>query len=259
MTSEPTLTIVGTATSQGVPVLGCDCPVCTSGDPRDQRLRASVLLRNGTETLAVDAGPDFRTQLLRERVHSLAGLILTHEHNDHTAGLDDVRPYCFRQKIDMPVYCLPRVAEELRSRFAYAFSDYPGVPRLDIREVGFGEEINFNGRAVTLLEVLHGKLPILGLRIGDLAYLTDAKTLPERTLRQLRGVKTVIISALHHQGTHSHLSLEEALEYVERIGAERGVITHLSHRMGTAAAVEAMLPDKVRCGFDGMRIIIGRS
>jgi phosphoribosyl 1,2-cyclic phosphate phosphodiesterase len=250
------LTILGTATSQGVPVLGCDCPVCTSADPRDQRLRASVLIRHGGQNLAVDAGPDFRTQLLRARVNTLSGLILTHEHNDHTAGLDDVRPYCFRQKIDMPVYCLPRVARELRERFAYAFSDYPGVPRLDIRTVNFGEEINFNGLPVLLLEVHHGRLPILGLRIGDMAYLTDAKTLPEHTLKQLRGVKTVIISALHHQGTHSHLSLEEALEYLGRIGAERGILTHLSHRMGTAAEVEAILPDTVRCGYDSMRIPI---
>lgn len=239
-------------------MLGCDCPVCLSSDPRDDRMRASALLRNGAKNLAVDAGPDFRSQLLRERVKTLAGLILTHEHNDHTAGLDDVRPYCFRQKIDMPVYCLPRVAEELRARFAYAFGDYPGVPRLDIREVHFGEEIDFDGDRVQFLEVLHGKLPILGLRIGDLAYLTDAKTLPDRTLRQLEGVSTVIISALHREGTHSHLSLPEALEYIERIGARRGILTHLSHRMGTAAAVEELLPENVRCGYDGMRITISR-
>lgn len=252
----PSLTLLGTGTSQGVPVLGCDCEVCRSRDPRDQRHRQAALLRSGNETLVIDTGPDFRTQLLRERVKTVSGVLITHEHNDHTAGLDDLRPYCFRQRIEMPVYCLPRVAKDLRERFAYAFTDYPGVPRLDIREVQFGERISFGGHDVELLEVTHGKLPIIGFRWGSVAYLTDVKSLPEETIARCAGVKTVVISALHHEGTHSHLSLDEALGYLEQIGCRRGILTHFSHRMGRAAELNARLPEGVEVGWDGMQLRI---
>lgn len=254
--SERSLTLVGTGTSQGVPVLGCDCLVCRSRDPRDKRFRQSALLRAGGETLVIDTGPDFRTQLLRERVASVSGVLITHEHNDHTAGLDDLRPYCFRQKINMPVYCLPRVAKELRERFAYAFSDYPGVPRLDIREIGFGEAVYFGGEDIRLLEVTHGQLPIFGFRWGSVVYLTDVKSLPEETIAACAGANTVVISALHRKGTHSHLSLDEALDYLARIGCWRGILTHFSHRMGTTAAVNAVLPQGVEMGWDGLRVIL---
>lgn len=236
-------------------MLGCDCEVCRSSDPRDKRLRASALLRAGQENFIIDAGPDFRTQLLRERVGSLSGVLLTHEHADHTAGLDDLRPYCFRQKINMPVYCLPRVAKELRERFAYAFGDYPGVPRLDIREVNFGDTISFGGQDIELLEVTHGTLPIIGIRWANLAYLTDVKTLPPGTIQRCKGVTTAVISALHEGGTHSHLSLQEALAYLDELGAERGILTHFSHRMGKTAALNARLPAGREIGVDGVRIM----
>lgn len=251
------LTLLGTGTSQGVPVLGCHCATCLSADPRDQRYRTAALLRAGGEAFAIDTGPDFRTQLLREKVDTLNGVLITHEHNDHTAGLDDIRPYCFRQKIDMPVHCLPRVAKDLRSRFAYAFTDYPGVPRLDIREVSPGKRVSFGGVDLELVEVVHGQLPILGFRWGDLAYLTDVKTLPVATLDLCRGARTVVISALHHTGTHSHLSLDEALGFLEQLEAERGVLVHFSHRMGRTAALQAQLPKGVEVGYDGMRLGVG--
>lgn len=257
-TEALSLTLLGTGTSQGVPVLGCRCAVCTSADPRDQRLRASALLRAGEENFVIDAGPDFRTQMLKERVKTVAGVLITHEHYDHTGGLDDLRPYCFRQRIDMPVYCLPRVAAELRERFAYAFSGYPGVPRLDIREVNFGDTIRFGGRDIELVEVQHGALPIFGFRWGEVAYFTDVKTLPARTQVQCKGVKTMIISALHHQGTHSHLSLEESLALIKKLAPERGVLIHFSHQMGRTADVDADLPAGVRCGWDGQRIHLER-
>lgn len=249
-----TITLLGTGTSQGVPVLGCHCPTCLSRDPRDQRFRTAALLRADNDAFAIDTGPDFRTQLLREKVDSLNGVLITHEHNDHTAGLDDIRPYCFRQKIDMPVHCLPRVAKDLRQRFAYAFSDYPGVPRLDIREVSPGDNVSFGEMDIELVEVVHGQLPILGFRWGNFAYLADVKTLPPATLDLCRGAKTVVISALHHEGTHSHLSLKEALGFLEELEAQRGVLVHFSHRMGTAAELQASLPAGVDAGYDGMRI-----
>ena len=257
MPSKPTLTLLGTATSQGVPVIACDCAVCRSSDPRDKRLRASGLLSSGDKKLVIDTGPDFREQMLRHRVGEVEGVLITHEHYDHTAGLDDVRPFCFKQEIDMPVYCLPRVAEDLRARYAYAFTGYPGAPRLDIREVNFGDTIRFAGHDIHLMEVTHGKLPIIGFRVGDLAYLTDVKELPARTLVQCEGLKTVVISALNHTGTHSHLSLDEALAYLELLRPERGVLMHFSHRMGTTADLNADLPEGVEAGYDGLRLEVG--
>ncbi len=249
-----TLTLLGTATSQGVPVIACDCATCKSSDPRDQRLRTSALLSEQGKNMVIDTGPDFRQQMLRARVGSIEGVIITHEHNDHTAGLDDLRPFCFKQKIDIPVYCLPRVAADLRERFAYAFTDYPGVPRLDIREVNFGDTINFAGHEIQVLEVTHGTLPIIGLCTRDLAYLTDVKLLPARTQVQCKDKKAVVISALNHAGTHSHLSLDEALVYLKKLAPKRGVLTHFSHKMGRAAEVNPTLPPEVELGFDGMKI-----
>ncbi|CAH0999802.1 Phosphoribosyl 1,2-cyclic phosphate phosphodiesterase [Neolewinella maritima] len=248
----PQLELTGTATSQGVPVIGCTCAACTSTDPRDRRFRNSAVLRVGEARLAIDAGPDFRSQMLRARVTRLDGVLLTHEHNDHTAGIDDVRPYCFMQGVDMPVYCLPRVAAELKERFAYTFTDYPGVPRLDVRERTFGDYISFAGQDIRLLRVDHGKLPILGLRIGGLAYLTDAKRLNETTLSALRGLDTLVLSCLNQRGTHSHLSVAEALAYVDLLQPRQTVLFHLSHRLGPHAQFQASLPPGVRVGYDGM-------
>ena len=248
------LRLLGTATSQGVPVIGCHCATCTSPDPRDNRLRTSAVLCAGEARFSIDAGPDFRTQMLRAGVERLDGILLTHEHNDHTAGIDDVRPFCFMQQMDMPVYCLNRVAVELRERFAYAFTNYPGVPKLDVRPVDFGDRIDWEGATLHLLRVNHGQLPIVGFRVNDLAYLTDVKTLPPETLDGLRGLDTLIISCLNYHGTHSHLSVEEALAYVERIAPRRAVLFHLSHRVGPHAEFSEALPAGVEVGYDGMRL-----
>nr|WP_262713718.1 MBL fold metallo-hydrolase [Neolewinella aurantiaca] len=215
-------------------------------------MRASALLSAGNKNMVVDTGPDFRQQMLRARVGSIEGVIITHEHNDHTAGLDDIRPFCFKQEMDIPVYCLPRVAADLRERFAYAFTDYPGVPRLDIREVNFGDTISFAGHEIEVVEVTHGTLPIIGLCTRDLAYLTDVKFLPARTQVQCRNKEAVVISSLNHGGTHSHLSLDEALAYLSELKAKRGVLTHFSHTMGRAADINPTLPRGVEMGFDGL-------
>ena len=250
------LRLLGTATSQGVPVIGCHCATCRSRDPRDRRLRTSAVLSVGEARLNVDAGPDFRAQMLTAGVERLDGILFTHEHNDHTAGLDDVRPYCFMQEMDMPVYCLPRVAEDLKLRFAYTFSNYPGVPRLDVREVDFGGSVAIGGEQLQLLRVDHGKLPILGFRVRGLAYLTDVKTLPEATLEALTGLQTLVISCLNRHGTHSHLSVTETLAYARRIGAVRTVLIHMSHRLGPHAEFQESLPPGIEVGYDGMVIDI---
>ncbi len=229
--------------------------MCSSPDPRDKRLRTSAILRQNGRTFAIDAGPDFREQMLRAGVQELDGVLITHEHYDHTSGLDDLRPFCFSQGIDMPVYCLPRVAADLRKRYHYAFSGYPGVPRLDIREVGFGDRIPFAGGEVELLEVLHGRISIFGFRWYELAYLTDVKELPDETRRRCSGCRHVIISSLHHTGTHSHLSLRESLAYLEQLEAKHGVLFHFSHRMGRTGELNPQLPPGVECGFDGMQLL----
>ena len=246
------LRLTGTATSQGVPVIGCGCAACRSTDPRDRRYRTSAVLYAGDERLAIDAGPDFRSQMLQAGISRLDGVLLTHEHNDHTAGLDDVRPFCFMQQMDMPVYCLPRVAGELRERFAYTFSNYPGVPRLDVRERDFGDTLRCGGVRLYLLRVNHGRLPIFGFRTAGLAYLTDAKVLPPETLTALQGLDTLVLSCLNYPGTHSHLSVAEALAYVEELRPQRTVLFHLSHRLGPHADFQATLPPGVEVGYDGM-------
>ncbi|MGB3799620.1 MAG: MBL fold metallo-hydrolase [Lewinella sp.] len=239
-----------------MPVIGCHCATCRSRDPRDQRLRTSAVLSIGEENLNIDAGPDFRTQMLRARVERLDGILLTHEHNDHTAGLDDVRPFCFMQEIDMPVWCLPRVATDLKERFAYTFTNYPGVPRLDLREVAYGDTVPFAGEELRLLQVNHGQLPIVGFRIRDLAYLTDVKTLPEESLQRLHGLETLVISCLNRRGTHSHLSVDETLAYARQIGAVRTVLIHMSHRLGPHAEFQETLPPGIEVGYDGMLLDI---
>jgi phosphoribosyl 1,2-cyclic phosphate phosphodiesterase len=194
--------------------------------------------------------------MLRAGVERLDGIVLTHEHNDHTAGLDDVRPFCFMQRMDMPVYALPRVATEVEQRFAYAFTDYPGVPGLDLRRIAFGDSLDFGSARVRVLRVDHGRLPIVGLRVGGLAYLTDTKVIPPQSLDALRELDTLVLSCLNRRGTHSHLSLDEALAYVELIGPRRTVLIHLSHYFGRHAEIEASLPPGVRVGYDGMRLAI---
>ena len=255
----PRLTLLGTATSQGVPTIGCTCAACRSGDPRDRRLRQAALLEVGDYKLAIDAGPDFRQQYLRLGVSELDGVLLTHEHSDHTAGLDDLRPLIFRMRRAMPVYCLPRVAKDVRERFAYAFGDYPGVPRFELKERTFGDRIRVGEEELELLRVRHAQLQIFGFRIGGLAYLTDVKELPPRTLARLVGLDTLFISCLNRVGTHSHLSLEEALDYAAHLRPRRTILIHLSHRLGPHAELQAELPAGVEVGYEGLRVGGGKS
>jgi phosphoribosyl 1,2-cyclic phosphate phosphodiesterase len=250
------VTILGTGTSQGVPVIGCDCRVCTSPDPRDQRLRTAALVEQNGKHVQIDTGPDFRQQMLRAAPPYVDAILYTHEHADHTAGLDDVRPFNFMHRRDMPLYALERVGDELRKRFDYAFAErpYPGAPMLDLHHIEAGQQFTAAGMEWEAIPVLHGQLPILGFRTGNFVYLTDVKTLSPAALEQVAGCDALVINALHHSEHRTHLNLDESLRLIDRIAPRRAYLTHLSHRMGLHAEIEPTLPPGVFIAYDGLRI-----
>lgn len=256
------LTFLGTGTSTGVPQLRCGCEVCRSTDPRDCRLRTSALVETGGKRILIDCGPDFREQMLRHGVRSvddrLDALLLTHQHYDHVGGIDDLRPYCYGIEPGFPIYCQGDVVRDLRARLPYCFSEhpYPGVPRIDLHEIKAGIPFQAAGVEVLPVGVNHYLLDILGFRIGALGYVTDAKKIPDATVEALKGVDTLVINALRHTEHISHLSLEEALEMVRRIGPRVAYLTHISHQLGLHAEVEPALPEGVRLAYDGLKIKI---
>jgi len=252
-----TLTLLGTGTSQGVPVIGCDCPVCTSEDPRDKRLRSAALLCVGPTNILIDAGPDLRQQMLCAGVKHLDAILLTHEHNDHVIGLDDIRPFNFRSGHPLSVYALPRVADDVRLRFAYVFGEpIPGLPRIELHPLDANTPFHLAGVQVTPIGILHGRLPILGFRFGPIAYLTDVKSIEPDQMAKIAGVRYLVLNALQHKMHPTHLSLEECLDLIDQIKPEKAWITHVSHHLGLARDVEKMLPPHVELGRDGTVIEI---
>lgn len=251
------LTFLGTGTSQGVPVIGCHCAVCTSTDPRDKRTRTSVLVRTGGTTLLIDAGPDLRQQMLREEVEDLDAVLLTHEHMDHISGMDDLRAFSFAHEPprDIPIYGDVRTLEAVRRVYAYAFSakQYPGVPRYELHAVG--EEPFTVGEAhIRPVTVMHLALPVLAYRIGDLAYITDGKTIAPEEKEKLKGARVLVVNALRVKPHISHFNLEEALALVDELAPERAYFIHISHLMGLHASV--VLPDRVQLAYDGLSVDI---
>ena len=250
------ITILGSGTSQGVPVIACDCVVCLSSDTKDKRLRASILIKIAGENFVVDAGPDFRTQLLRENVQQLSGILYTHEHKDHIAGLDDVRAFNYKQNRPMDVYCNAAVEQALKREFYYIFenANYPGVPKIKINNITKNLFQLNNGVDVQPIEVMHYKMPVLGFRLGDFTYITDAKTISEEEVLKVIGTKILIVNALHLSPHISHFNLEEALEFIARINPEKAYITHISHLFGRHQEIEKLLPPNVFAAYDGMKI-----
>ena len=248
---------MGSGTSQGVPVIGCTCEVCTSLDFRDKRLRSSIQVEISNQSFVIDTGPDFRQQMLRERVKRIDAILFTHAHRDHTAGLDDVRAYNFMQRMDMPVYGKDMVLEQLKVEYAYAFvkDSYPGIPRLLLNLIDDNPFL-VNGIEITPLPVMHLKLPVLGFRFKNFSYITDANFIPETTFEKLKGTEILVLNALQREPHISHFNLEEALLMVEKIQPKQTYFTHISHRLGTHAAVTKELPSNIVLAYDGLQLEI---
>lgn len=250
------VTFLGTGTSQGVPVIACGCVVCTSSNPKDNRLRTSILVETGDKTFVVDSGPDFRYQLLRAGVKDLDAVIFTHEHKDHIAGLDDIRPFNYLLHKVIDVYATERVQAALKREFYYIFADtrYHGLPQVSLHTVNNGVDFKLGETTITPFEVMHHALPITGYRIGDFTYITDAKTVSEASFELIKGTKILVINALQHEPHISHFTLGEAKDFADKVGAETTYLTHISHNLGLHDLVESELPEHIHLAFDGLTI-----
>jgi phosphoribosyl 1,2-cyclic phosphate phosphodiesterase len=252
------VTFLGSGTSQGVPVIACSCAVCSSADTRDKRLRSSILLQVDDKNIVIDSGPDFRYQMLRAGVTHLDALVFTHEHKDHTAGLDDIRAFNYKQGEAINVYAHKRVQDALKKEFSYIFAHhkYPGIPQLDLFEIGH-HPFEVAGVPFIPIEVMHFQLPVLGFRIADFTYITDAKTVSDVEKAKIKGTKVLVINALQQEKHISHFTLEEALAFAQEIGAEKTYFTHISHRLGTHQKISELLPAGVELAYDGLCIELG--
>jgi len=250
------LTFLGTGTSQGVPVVACNCKVCSSKDTRDKRLRSSVLLEINNINIVIDAGPDFRYQMLREKVTQLHAVLLTHGHKDHAGGLDDVRAYNYFMQKPMDVYASNSVNRQIKKEYAYAFSDnkYPGVPDINLHNIK-NKIFSIHGITILPIKVIHYNTPIFGYRFGKLVYITDAKYIEDKEKEKLKNAKILIVNAVRHKQHYSHFNLEEALKLISEVKPEQAYLTHISHQLGLTREIEKELPKNVKLAYDGLKII----
>lgn len=247
------VTLTGTGTSQGVPLIGCHCNVCSSGDPRDRRLRTSALIQSCNRNIVIDAGPDFRQQMLSNRVDTLRAILLTHEHVDHIFGLDDIRSYNWLQNHPTDIYAEKRVEEAIRRIFHYVFArdKYPGIPQMELHIIG-EETFHIDDIPITPIRAYHHKLPVLGYRIGGMSYLTDVNHVPDEEMEKMTGTKVLVVNALRRERHLSHFSLGEALTLAEALKPEQTYLTHISHAMGLYSEVSGELPPGVALAYDGL-------
>ncbi|MCY7411117.1 MAG: MBL fold metallo-hydrolase, partial [Chitinophagales bacterium] len=242
--------------SQGIPVLGCPCKVCESTNSKDKRLRTSLLIEQNDFTVVIDSGPDFRQQLLREKVKTLDAIIYTHSHQDHVAGLDDIRAFNFFQQKPMDIYATQEVQQNIRREFYYAFdekNDYPWIPKVKFHSITISP-FQIGDLKIIPVEVMHHKLSVLGYRFGDFTYITDASKIAEKEMEKIKGSKILVLNALRKEKHISHFSLAEAIELSQKIGPEKTYFTHMSHQMGLHDEVSNELPDGIYLGYDGLKI-----
>lgn len=250
------VTFLGTGTSLGVPIVGCDCPVCQSADPKDKRLRSSALVETDGRCIVIDTGPDFRQQCLDNSVRHIDALLITHPHRDHLAGLDDIRPFCYIQQQDIPVYASPYTCGAIRHDFAYCFADpkYPGVPDIVLEEVEYYKPFEVLGVEITPFPVMHAQMVVTAYRIGSFTYITDASSVPEKSMEVMEGSEVLVINALRKDPPHpAHLTLPQALDIISKINPQEAYITHISHNIAHAET-QKTLPSNVHLAYDGLRI-----
>ena len=247
------ITFLGTGTSQGVPVIACNCEVCSSPDPQDKRLRSSIMVEAEGKVIVIDSGPDFRYQMLRAKVKHLDAIVFTHEHKDHIAGMDDIRAFNYRQESAIDIFATTRVQEALKREFAYVFAEqkYPGIPEVNLRTIDL-KPFQIGDIPFRPIEVLHYKLPILGFRIHDFTYITDAKTISEAEKQKIKGTKILVINALQIEKHISHFTFVEAIAFAKEIGAQTTYFTHISHRLGRHKSILGLLPKNITLAYDGL-------
>ena len=253
-----TITILGSGTSQGVPVIGCECDVCMSSDKHDKRLRTSILIQTEKTAICIDAGPDFRQQMLRENVKHLDAILITHHHKDHIGGLDDVRSFNFLQHISMPIYASPVSQEEIRREFSYAFAEKdernPGAPTFDLIDIVDNKSIAINDLKIEPIRLKHLEMLCYGFRIGNFAYITDFNYISDESFNELKGVEYLIIEALRREKHYSHLCLSEAVDIAQRLNVKKAWFTHVGHQMGRFEDTNKILPSNLTLAYDGLKI-----
>lgn len=249
------VTFLGTGTSQGVPIIACDCSVCSSPDSKDKRLRSSIMVKQNGKTIVVDTGPDFREQMLRHQVKQLDAILFTHAHRDHMAGLDDIRGFNFRMKRAIDVYCEKRVEAAIRKEFFYAFEEpkYPGVPEMNLHQITL-EPFQVLGIPIIPIQVFHHRTKVLGFRFGDFVYITDANRIEPAELEKMKGCKVLVLNALRREEHISHFTLDEAVELVNLLNPEAAYFTHISHQLGLHQEVEDELPAHIHLAYDGLEL-----
>lgn len=251
------VTFLGTGTSQGVPIIACECEVCRSQNPKDNRLRTSILIESNQAKVVIDSGPDFRQQMLREKVKSLDAVIFTHEHKDHLAGLDEVRAFNYITKAKMPIFATERVQEALKREFAYIFAEekYPGIPEIEVITIT-DDKFSVKDIELTPIDVIHYRLPVKAFRIKDFTYITDANYISEEEKEKIKGSKIIVINALRREEHVSHFTFQQAIDLMHELKPEKAYFTHISHQLGLHNEVSKELPEFIELAYDGLQIEI---
>jgi len=250
------ITFLGTGTSQGVPLIACECRICKSTDERDQRLRTSILVQQNDTNIVVDSGPDFRQQILRTGIRKLDALLFTHSHKDHVAGMDDIRGFNFAMQKAVDIYCTPSVVDHMKKEFYYIFDDfkYPGIPEVDIHLIDKENPFSVDSILIQPIEVMHLNLKVLGFRFDKFVYITDANFISDSEKEKIKGCDTLVLNALRKETHVSHFSLDEAIKMVEELKPRKAYFTHISHQLGLHEEIEKELPSHIRLAYDGLQL-----